>query len=131
MRPSPTGERTIPATLPALSTSAPPDDAGLETAPVSRRPLVVGPVPSETRLSVDASTPLLIHGDVAPGRVAPTTQTVSPASGARRADGAAGIPESRRSNTRSLVSSRPMTRAECTTPFDVVTLAVAEEPTRR
>ena len=60
MRVSPTGERTMPVTLPAASTNAPPDDAKPEAAAVSRRPAVVGPVASARRLSVDATTPLLM-----------------------------------------------------------------------
>src|SRR5258705_3939590 len=131
MRLSPTADSTIPVTSPAVSTSAPPDDAGLDTAPVSSRPLVVGPFVTDTMLSVEASTPVLSHGDVPPGLDAPTTHTVSPVLGARCADSAAGSPASRRSSTRSLVASRPTTRAECTKPSCVVTLAVAEEPTRR
>ena len=57
----------MPVTLPAASTNAPPDDAAPDAAPVSRRPLVVGPVASATRLSVDATMPLLIQGDLSPG----------------------------------------------------------------
>ena len=47
-----------------------------------------GPLATATRLSVDATSPLLIHGDESPGLGAPTTHTVSPACGARDANGA-------------------------------------------
>ena len=43
---------------------------------------MVGPLANVTRLSVEATSPLLIHGDVSPGLGAPTTHAVSPASGA-------------------------------------------------
>ena len=113
-------------TSPARSTSAPPDDAGarrgrgLEQAARGRAARRTA-----TRLSVDATSPLLIHGDESPGLGAPTTHTVSPAFGARDANGAGHAervrgpvvdPCPRRrwrapSSTRSVVASRPTTRA--------------------
>src|SRR6202008_3148930 len=75
------GASTMPATLPAPSTSAPPDDAVLDAAAVSSSPLVVGPLSHEPRLSVDARSPSLSHGCVSPGPGAPTTHTVSPVFG--------------------------------------------------
>src|SRR5690348_11827276 len=76
-----TGASTMPVTFPDLSTSAPPDDAVLDAAPVSSKPLVVGPPATDTRLSVDATSPLLIQGDSAPGLGAATTHTESPVFG--------------------------------------------------
>src|SRR4029078_886907 len=37
----------------------------------------------------------------------------------------------RRNNTRSVVASRPRIRAACTTPSEVVTSTLEDEPTRR
>src|SRR5258708_27400515 len=131
MRPSPTGERMIPVIRLAVSTSAPPDDAALDTAPVSRRPLVVGPLAIETRLSIDDRTPLLIQGELVPGWAAPTTQTASPVCGSWSDDAAARTPPSSRSSARSLVASRPTMCAGCATPSDVVTTIFEDEPMGR
>src|SRR5689334_7527066 len=76
------GARTMPVTSPLRSTSAPPDEAVLDAAAVSSRPLVVGPRSTDTRLSVDATRPVLNHGSVSPGLGAPTTNTLSPVLGA-------------------------------------------------
>src|SRR5690242_11909607 len=69
---------TIPATEPDALTSPPPTTAGLLAASVSSRPLVVGPRSLTTSASFDDVMPLLIHGDLAPGAAAPSSQTGAP-----------------------------------------------------
>ena len=91
-----------------------------------------GPWAVDTRLSVDATRPLLNHGPESPGLGAPTTHTESPVLGALVANDAelvrlAGctlvLPSgTSRSSTRSVVLSRPTTRAACAMPSDVVTV---------
>ena len=110
---------------------------------------MVGPLATDTRLSVDATSPLLIHGEVSPGLGAPTTQTVSPArtecdaNCAGSATGpepvaplgavtlAAGLSPATLSRTRSVVESRPTTRAGRTTPSTVVTSTFVASPMSR
>src|SRR5579862_8467154 len=129
----------MPVTSPVWSTRAPHVEPKPDAAAVSRRPLVVGPADAATKLSVDATRPLVIHGAELPGLGAPTTQTTSPALGACAANCAgsanvfepdtafgpgssmAAVPGSTSSRTRSVVASRPRTRAGWTTPSAVVT----------
>ncbi len=100
-----------------------------------------GPWAVDTRLSVDATRPLLNHGPESPGLGAPTTHTESPVLGALVANDAelvrvAGctlvLPSgTSRSSTRSVVLSRPTTRAACAMPSDVVTSIFEALPTSR
>ena len=124
--------RTMPVTLPSASTSAPPDDAELDAAPVSRRPPVVGPVPIDTRRRSTRARRCSSTAMSLPGRTAPTTQTVSPGRAPRSAGEPRPVRRSRAAATRDRWSRRDRrSRADWTTPSDVVTLTCSDDPTRR